>query len=399
MPPRRANRKNARNVPDLDLVEAARGETGLSDFGGESFREGLSVLTRALEAEADLHATGQRAARGRLLALLKNRLRIVDWCRRHPEIEAQPVEAPIFVVGLPRTGTTALATLLAQDPDTRALRTWESAHPIPPPEAATQHGDPRIARVQAGIDATYAARPEMRTMYDASATGSTECQDLLGMEFRTWHFCGDWRVPRYDAWQRECDMEPAYRFHRRTLALLQWRCPPTRWLLHAPVHLLSLEALGRIYSDARFVMTHRDPARAVASSASLISFMRSLASDRRDPRELGRGQAELWVLALERALRFRDCVGEARFADVPFRDLLADPVAAAERACERLGIALRAPARARMRAWAEAHPRGRHGEHRYRLADFGLDAADLGARFAFYRERFGAALEPAGGAA
>jgi hypothetical protein len=376
-----------------ELIAAARGETGLEAFGGESFREGLEVLTAALEAEADLHAAGRQAARGRLLALLKNRLRIEDWLRRHPEIEEQEIAAPVFVVGLPRTGTTALATLLAQDPGARALRTWESAHPIPPPEEATQHSDPRIARVQAGIDATYAARPEMRTMYEASATGSTECQDLLGMEFRTWHFCGDWRVPSYDAWQRQCAMEPAYRFHHRTLALLQWRCPPTRWLLHAPVHLLSLEALDRVYPDARFVMTHRDPARAVTSAASLISFMRSLASKRRDPHELGRGQAELWVLALERALRFRERAGEARFADVHFRDLLADPVAAAERACERLGIAVTAAARARMRAWAEAHPRGRHGEHRYRPADFGLEAAELRARFASYRERFGVPIE------
>ncbi len=146
------------------LIEAARRDTGLDDFGGDGFREGLTVLCGALEKEARLHPAGQQVARSQLLRLLCNRLRIHDWHTRHPEIADQPVAAPIFVLGLPRTGTTALSALLARDPDTRSLRTWESSQPIPPPEAATQENDPRIAQAEAGLAAMHAAYPEMKRM-------------------------------------------------------------------------------------------------------------------------------------------------------------------------------------------------------------------------------------------
>ncbi len=375
-----------------ELIETACAQTKLAAFGDESFREGLGVLTRALESEAELSRTGRRAARARLLGLLKNRLRIEDWRTRHRDIEAQEIDAPIFVVGLPRTGTTALAALLARDPATRSLRSWESLHPIPPPEASTSDDDPRIVATQAGLDAMSAAHPEWQTMYDGSATASTECQDLLGMEFRTWHFCGEYLVPSYDAWLSACDMRPAYECHRRALELLQWRCPPRRWLLHAPIHTLALDALDSVYPNARFILIHRDPARSLGSACSLISFMRSLWSERRDPRALGQEQLELWTRALKQALRFRDRAGESRFADVAFGDLVADPVATVEALYARLGLPFTGEAGALISAWAAAHPRGSHGEHRYRLEDFGLERSVVRERFAFYTECFTASF-------
>ncbi len=376
-----------------ELIAAARARTGLEDLGAEDVRQGLERLVAALESEADLTETGRDAARGRLRGLLEKRLRIEDWIRTHPEVEREPVEAPIFVIGMPRTGTTALSQLLGCDPETRSLRAWESSQPVPPPESATEHTDPRIAATQAGIDAMSRAHPEWPRMHDGTATTPTECLDLLGMVFRTWHFCGEYWIPGYDAWQRDCDMEPAYRVHRRTLQLLQSRCPPRRWMLHAPVHMLSLDALDRLYPDARFVMTHRDPAAVLGSVCSLIGFMRSLCSDRRDPAGLGREQLELWPLALERAMRFRQRVGESRFADVHFPDLVADPIGAVARAYARLDLAFTAGARNRMTEWARGHRRGRHGAHRYRLSDYGLDADRVRERFDAYVQCFGTAPE------
>jgi hypothetical protein len=379
-------------TPDA-LCAAARAETGLEDFAGEGFREGLGILCDALDREAELSPMGRHVARAQVLRLLQNRLRIEEWMRRHPEIETQDVPAPVFMIGLPRTGTTALAALLACDPERRSLLSWEAASPIPPPERATRASDPRIAAAQAGIDALHAIRPEIRAMYDASATGSTECQDLLGMEFRTQHFCGQYWVPSYATWQRDCDMAPAYRIHRRVLQLLQWRSPPPRWHLHSPVHMLSLDALLAAYPDARFLMTHRDPAKVLGSVCSLVSAMLSLASERSDPYSVGRAQLDAWVEALARATRFRDRVGEGRFADVFFGDLVADPVAAVERAYVELDLPFTGGARAGMAEWAAAHPRGRHGEHRYGLEDYGLDAEGVRSRFDFYIRRFGVPIE------
>jgi len=376
-----------------ELTEAARRASGLDDFGGDSFAEGLGVLCAGLEREAELSPMGRQVARAHLLRLLQNRLRIEDCYRRHPEIEAQDAPSPVFMIGLPRTGTTALAALLSRDPEHRSLLSWEAANPVPPPESATRTTDPRIAAVQAGVDALHALRPEIRAMYDASATGSTECQDLLGMEFRTQHFCGQYWIPSYAGWHRDCAMGSAYRYHRRALKLLQWRCPPPRWHLHSPVHMFSLESLLETYPDARFLMTHRDPAKVLGSVCSLVSAMLSLASDRRDPDAVGRAQTEAWEEALRRAVRFRDRIGEERFADVYFDDLGADPVATVERAYARLGLPFTGAARAGMAEWAAANPRGRHGTHRYRLEDYGVDPAEVRRRFGFYTDRFGVPLE------
>jgi hypothetical protein len=376
-----------------ELMAAARGATGLADFGEDSFRDGLEKLTASLQTEASLSEAGHASSRSRVIGLLSNRLRIEDWIRQHPEVESEEVVAPIVVLGLPRTGSTALASLLTKDPGTRYLRTWESAIPLPPPETATQHDDPRIGLVQGGIDAMNEEHPQWRAMYDASATGSTESQDLLGMAFAAWQFGGDYFIPSYEAWLAECDMESAYRWHERVLKMLQSRCAPNRWMLHSPVHTLGLEGLHRVHPDARFIVTHRDPAKVLGSVCSLIGFRRSLFSEHGDARRLGEQQVEIWVLAMQRAIEFRARHEDACFADLYFKDLLTDPIAAIERSYASLGVEFTAAARDAMADRAVSHPRGRHGEHRYGLEEFGLEASDVRSRFAFYLDRFDIACE------
>ncbi len=371
------------------LIAKAVEETGLDDFGGTSFRDGLERLVDSLQGEAGLTELGEKITAYRLRTLLRNRLRIEDAYRRHPEIDDERVEAPIFIVGLPRTGTTALSNLLAADPQIRSLRLWESSDPVPPPDAENEHSDPRIARTRAGLDAMDQVFPRMKALYPQSATGPTECQDLLGMEFRAAHFDGMARVPAYMSWVTGCDMRPAYRYHARTLKLLQWRCPPKLWHLKTPVHLLAIDALDETYPDARFLWTHRDPAEVLGSVCSLITYLRTMVSDRADPAELGARQMELWVEALRRGMAFRDRVEEDRFADVHFEELGAGGVAAVRRAYERFGLRVSPDAVAGMRSWLEAHPRGGHGGHEFDVADYGLDGETVAARFAFYRERFG----------
>jgi hypothetical protein len=371
------------------LIESAVGETGLEDFGGESFHEPLERLCAALEDEAGLTTLGHQILGTRLVSLLANRLRIEDFYRTHPGIDDEEVEGPVFVIGLPRTGTTALSNLLARDPQIRSLRLWESASPVPPPEATSQDTDDRIAAAEKGLEAMYEAFPRMRSLYFQTATGPTECQDLLGMEMRTSHFDGMAHVPSYISWVLECDMRPAYRYHKRTLKLLQWRCPPRLWHLKTPVHSLYLDHLDAVYPRARFIWTHRDPAEVLGSVCSLILHTRSWVSDRDDSSEIGRQQAGVWALAMRRSIAFRNRVGEARFADVRFGDLEADPVGTLERAYETIGLAMGSLARERVSRWASDHPKGEHGAHEYGLGEVGLEASGVRKLFSFYTERFG----------
>ena len=181
-----------------------------------------------------------------------------------------------------------------------------------------------IARTQAGLDAMDRAFPRMKSLYPQTATGPTECQDLLGMAFRTIHFDGLVRVPGYVDWFLECDAGPAYAYHRRMLKLLQWKCPPTQWHLKTPAHLFALEALDAAYPDARFIWTHRDPAEVIGSVCSLITFLRGMASESSETAELGARQVELWVEAIRRGFAFRDRLPAERIIDVRNDDL--DPL-------------------------------------------------------------------------
>jgi hypothetical protein len=370
------------------LVDAAREETGLDDFGAGSFLDGLARLTDALSTEADLTPLGEGILAMRLRGLLASRLRIEDTYRVNPEIASEVVEGPVFIVGLPRTGTTALSQLLALDPQIRSLRVWESGAPVPPPEASTEHDDPRIAETARGLDAMYQTFPRMLSLHFITADGPAECQDLLGMSFRTAHFDGMAHVPSYTDWVMSCDMAPAYAYHRRTLQLLQWHCPPRLWHLKTPVHLLALDDVVTAYPDARFLWTHRDPAAVMGSVCDLIAYTRSWVSDRDDSRQLGRQQLGLWSDAIGRGMAFRDASSQHRFADVAFDQLNDDPVATVSAAYEQIGLELSDAAATLMRNWSQQHAKGAHGVHEYGLDDWGLDAATVRAEFATYCERF-----------
>ena len=183
-----------------ELEDGARAATGLHDFGSPYYREGLERTVDALNTEADLSEMGRVIQHATISNALIQRLKVEDTYAHHPEIDDEIVGGPVFVIGLPRTGTTALSQLVAADPQFRSLRMWESQAPTPPPEAATQHTDPRIAQAEAGLQMLNDMFPLMKTLYNSEATAATECQDLMGMSFRTFHFDGAVRVPGYLAW-------------------------------------------------------------------------------------------------------------------------------------------------------------------------------------------------------
>ncbi len=355
-----------------ELEEGARTATGLHDFGSSYYREGLERTVHALNTEADLSEMGRIIQHATISNALIQRLRIIETYKQHPEIDDEVIEGPVFVIGLPRTGTTALSQLVANDPQFRSLRMWESQACTPPPEAATQYNDPRIAQAAEGIAMMDNMFPRMRTMMNSEPQAPTECQDLMGMSFRTFHFDGVVRVPGYLTWLMQCDMRETYTFHRQVLKLLQWHCPPNLWHLKTPVHMFALDALVEAYPNAKFLWSHRDPAKLLGSVCSLIQYVRSWSSDRDDAHELGAEQLNSWAEAVRRAMGFRKRFGDNRFIDVSFADLNANPIATLERAYGRLGLKFSDEARRKVQEWADGHRPGARGEHVYDLEDYGL---------------------------
>lgn len=375
------------------LLSVSRAEAGLDDFGDPAFLEGLEVLVAALSEDANLNETGKEAWRGMLRGYLLERLRVADWLRQHPEIEDEKILGPIVVTGLPRTGTTALTKLLAQDPAARSLRSWESARPTPPPETASEHDDPRIALADATLAGMKAAAPDLAKMHDDTGTSPTESQDLLGMSFRTFHFDGMADLPRYVSWWLDCDMEPAYRYHAQVLKLLQWRCPPRRWNLKNPPDIFCLDALTRVYPDARIVWTHRDPARVLASVCSLVATVRSVFSDDVPRNPVGEAQLAYWSEGIRRALAFRRREGHGRFVDVQMADLVERPLDTVAQVYEKIGLEFSGAAEKRIRKWSDDNPQGKHGAHHPTLEEFGLDANRVHEVFSDYLDSFSIPIE------
>lgn len=371
------------------LLDRAREATGLDHFGEDSFREGLEILVASAGSEGRLTPIGLGAFESQVVDLLGQRLQVEDWYRRHPEIDEQAIVAPLIGLGLPRTGSTALSCLLAEDPAARSIRNWEALSPCPPPRTETQHDDPRIARAHQRMAQRDRLFPRMRTMVPSTATSPTECQTFMAMDFKSQLFQATARIPTYTGWlTHRADLVPTYRYVKRVLKLLQWRCGPARWRLKNPSHTLFIGALHEVFPDARFWMTHRDVAAVIPSVADLYYELRKAFSDRVDKRELGASNAVDWALGMRRMIAFRDAGHDARFFDIAFAPFQKDPFPVLERLYAFLGEPLTDTARRRMEAWRRETPRDRHGGHQFDATEFGVDAASLRERFAFYDARF-----------
>ncbi len=370
------------------LLTAARRATCFDDFGPESFREGLRQLIASLEHEAELTLAGWLATRDVIVNQLVNRLRLVDHRKCHPELATEEIRRPLFVIGLPRTGTTILYELLVQLPGHRAPLSWELAAPCPPPEAATYESDPRMAETERVFDQIRRLAPHFEAIHPIGARLPQECLIIQMIDFHSIQFHVSYNVPTYQDWLEHQDLRPTYRFHHDVLQHLQSRNPGGRWILKSPAHLLALDALLDVYPDAMIVQTHRDPVEVMASVSSLHCALRSLASDAVDPRTVGRQQVELWSRLMTRAISMRDRVAGAdeRFFDIHFEDLLADPVDCVRRICRHFQIEF--TAEARLQRFMQDRPRDKHGVHAYTPAMFGLDPRTVSRRFDDYRERF-----------
>ncbi len=379
-----------------DLVDAACRETGHEDFGADAWRDGLEVILDSAAREAELNSIGREILRGWIHRRLVNRLRVIDWVAAHPEVRRERIERPLVILGMLRTGTTILCELLACDPANRPLMKWEGLDCCPPPRTENFRSDPRIRAMVDEMEGTYQAVPDLKAIHFEPGDGPTECVALLGQAFRSQDWLGLFHVPSYVSWYHACDMVPAYAYHRLVLQLLQSRAPG-RWSLKAPGHMLALDALFEVYPDARLIVTHRDPVKTVASSASLSFTSRPGSLSTLD---LGDYFGPLWLqinaIMVERMMDFRArnrAKDAEHFFDLHYGDFARDPIASVRRIYEHFGEVLSSDAETAMRAHLDAHPKGQYGAHHYSLEDVGLAPEQVKERFSAYSARFGVESE------
>ena len=378
------------------MLSAACKETGLSDFGPDSFRPGLSKLVESIEAGGALTLFGRFFARKQLVELLVHRLQLADTRKRRPEIADEVIRRPLFILGLPRTGTTLLYGLLAEDPANRAPLSWEIDQPYPPAESATYLTDPRIGSTQARFDQVDKLAPGFQTIHPVGALMPQECIVPTASEFMSIRFQMVFDIETYDEWLLDQDMHPTYEHHRRFLQHMQSRHKCERWILKSPGHLGPIDALFDVYPDAMIVQTHRDPIRVIPSVANLEYTMRLVSSDHVDAASIGRQMMNVWSKLLNQGMAARAAhpEREERILDLSMREVVGDPIGCIEKIYRYFDLDFSEEARDRMKHYLAVHPKDKFGVHRYSLEAFGLEEEAVSTAFKNYRERFDIEAEP-----
>lgn len=367
------------------LLAEAQAATGLSDFGGDDFKPGLQKLIDTYTNNG-FDERGIKRNRKRLVKLLQVRLKMEAAWQQHPEIRDVNIKAPMFLTGLPRTGTSALLNLLSQDSAARPLKLWEGMSPDPLPGNPAEQDDPRYQQLKAFYEEAHKKNPNFDKIHFTSADTPEECIHLLNHTFQDVQFGVETMMEPYGSWFQQQDHLPSYRYYADILRMLQWQRPGERWLLKTPAHLWALDCLVALFPDCSIVITHRNPLECVTSYASMMESM--LIGREFDRKQFGAVVMEYLARKVEASLRQREKIDPARIIDVQFNDFIADGVGTVKRIYQHFQMPMSAAAEQNFQCYADAHPMGKHGKHDYRLEEYGLSEQQIRARFAFYIERF-----------
>ena len=375
-----------------DLIDTAKRRCGLDDFGEGDFFEALSRLLGACQDEARLNLIGKIALKTDVLEILCARLQMEHDRQLYPDINHQEIREPLFIVGLPRSGTSVLHRLLGADPEHRSPLMWEVRSPSPPTRDDEKR---RIQRATQNCNFFNWLVPTFRYAHTVGAEVPQECVSLMTPTFLSDQFDAMYYVPSYRSWFFRQDLRPAYQYHRRFLQHLQFRRSARRWILKAPTHMFALPALLPVYPDALFVQTHRTPVDSIASVSSLVTILRSAFSDAVDRFIVCREAIDYWSETMAKFLRERDRLGNNRICDIQYDEIRREPIRAVRRIYEYFGWSLSHEAERRMRVLLASQAKRQSANHRYDLSEFGSSAEEVLRKFGPYCQRFSFA-QPSG---
>ncbi len=376
------------------LMQSARSVDGLHDFGAWPFQEAFSSLAWSLANEAELNDVGRQVMQQRLIEILTTRLRVNEWLKRYPEISEEVLLPPVFIVGLPRTGTTMLHRTIAADSRFNAPLWYEVRFPCPQLDwDFSNEGDWRIATAKAEVDAMLSANPDLLSIHPLDALGADEDIMLLEQSFFSYNPQAFANLPAYDLWLSEQDHTSGYEYFRLLLKFLQWQKRKAggaaqRWVLKAPHHLHFMDIVLKIFPDAMVVQSHRDPIDTIPSLASLIAGVWTIYSDQVDMAEVGRQWSSKFASGMKKTMEVRETNGDDSFLDLWFTDTVKEPLEAVKRVYNFIGLSLTKDAKKEIENWQELNRRELRPSHNYTLSQFGLTEEELAEQFQDYRENF-----------
>lgn len=379
------------SLDDGKLLKTAKKTTGLTDFGGDEFREGFHILMKSLREEAELNTIGRMVAYNSILVLLQNRLQIAEHLKRHPNILKEEITAPFVIAGLPRTGTTILQSLLSAVPGSRTMMFWECARPCPPLKGK----DNRLAQNHKEMDAMLKFVPGFNAIHPIGAEYPQECLSFMAINFTSVQFELNFNVPSYQKWYNEQDLVPTMEYHKKCLQILQYYGKEQgkaekQWVLKTPPYVSAVESVLAVYPDARVIQTHRDPSNVVLSVSSLYYALHALSCDTTTPKKIAAAQLENWSNHLNKSMQARTRLAESDtpIYDLYFEQLLDNPVAEIKRVYEFFNIEWTQEIESTLNKYMSENGREKHGKHSYTKEMFGLVESDIEKHFSDYYQRF-----------
>jgi len=370
------------------LHDIAREETGLEDFGDTHYLEGLRVLLEQYDIGCDLSAVGQYSVRLKLIHVLKRRLLAEQAFKDDPTLFDNPIERPLVITGLVRTGSTALHYLVAADPERQALPYWLAEHPQPRPPESEWEAHPDFQASKASIEMMWKIKPSLKAVHFMAADWPEEGGHLMAHNFTDDFWEGGLRVPHYLSWYKQVDMVPTYRRHKKLLQLIGSTRRGMPWLLKYPVHMKHLKSFLEVYPDARVIWTHRDPSNVMSSYASLLAGFRSINSDKVDPDDIVREQMEIWAAGADRAIELRRDRDPAQFYDLHFDDFVGNPVGSVENIYRYFNLDWTPECESAMQAHKADNPQAKHGKHEHSLDAIKVSREEMLERFSNYIDHF-----------
>jgi len=376
------------------LVTRACERAGLDDFGGDSWREGLTVLVQTVESAPGVSDGGRDYVYGQFVDALWNRLRVVDYLKHHPEVAAERIERPLVVLGLPRTGTSLASYLLDQDPNRRSLLTWEAENSVPPASPETLRTDPRCLKKKAELDALAEGlrAANIPMVHWDEADGPTECMFVQNQDFKAYLWEAFMPTSAYSDWLLDADMTSTYAYERSVLQMLQSRAPGV-WSLKMPSHAVHIETLLSTFPDVRIVWAHRDPFKATASFLRLNYLSRAVLGADFDVADVVSNVLRQLRAHVARPLHARQRIGDGRFFDLHYAALMRDPIGVMRSLYEWAGDELTSSTEEAMLTWLERNPQDRFGVQPYSLDGSGVTITDLEPVFDQYISTFDIELE------
>jgi hypothetical protein len=371
--------------------EDAQAAVVLSDFGGKDYHTGLRRLLASLDADAKLSKLGQMIFRNTVSDILKTRLRVIDRLKRYESTRAapNPIDRPLVITGLVRTGSTALHYLMGQDPGLQKLEYWLAAQPQPRPPRETWASNPDYEAAVKELDFLYSTTPDLMAVHEMNADWPEECRHILALSFTDDRFESAATLTGYNDWYHGTTHAITYALHRRVVELIGSTDREHRWLFKYPVHLRQLPAFFDVYPDACIIQTHRDPRTVVASYASFISKIRNVHEGEVDIAAIAREQMESWAHAAEAGMAARERLPAEQFFDLQFSDFMRDPIGSVKRVYAHFDQVLSAEGEMALRAWQRDHPQAKHGQHAYDSEATGISESEILDRFAGYMEQYG----------